>query len=242
MRKGRRENMSLHPDIIDAIVAAGASAAVVAAACRAAYELQANDDEEAAAEDERRRAARRPAAARRQRKRRERAGGDLFERDDEQRYIDAAIENASHAESRQQETPPIPLKKKESISVKESDSDSKDKYSSSAALCPADWQPSEEHHAAAAAKGLGREKVDQLAAEMRAWSQANKHKDCAFKADWSAAFHGWIARQKTVQKPILTVVQGGRAKSPGEETYMDQYIRENPEAWRECQLRNGIKI
>ena len=92
----------------------------------------------------------------------------------------------------------------------------------------------------AATKGLNREKVDQLAGEMRAWSEANKHRDCARKADWSAAFNGWIMRQK----PVLTVVQGGRPTPPrvsGEESYMDKYIRENPEGYREWQLRMDRK-
>jgi hypothetical protein len=163
---------------------------------------------------------------------------DMFERTDdfEARCGDASIALAeTNCQPRQEcQTDIFDLKKKESISVKESDSDSKDKYSSSdATLCPANWQPSEEHHAAAAAKGLGREKVDQLAVEMRAWSQANKHKDNAYKADWSAAFHGWIARQKTSQKPTLTVVQGGRPNSSGEESWIAKWERTNPEAFNE---------
>jgi hypothetical protein len=104
--------MILHPDIIDAMIAAGATAVVIAAAYRAAHTLETQRDAEIAAEEERKRIARRPAAARRQRTRRERAIGDMFERDDEQRYIDAAIaaEKASHAESRRKESPPIPPK------------------------------------------------------------------------------------------------------------------------------------
>lgn len=72
----------LHPDIIDAMIAAGASAEVVAAACRAAHIVAAGEIK-----------AKRSSANERQRKKRDRdREGDLFERsDDEQRYIDASI-------------------------------------------------------------------------------------------------------------------------------------------------------
>jgi hypothetical protein len=97
--------------IIEALTVAGNTAGVLTV-CAVLRAEQEKLDLQSVAEDERRRVARRPAAAARQRRRRERAVGDLFEQDNEQRYIDAAIsiEKSSHAESRQQEIPPIPPK------------------------------------------------------------------------------------------------------------------------------------
>ena len=66
--------MSLHPDIIDAMIAAGASAEVVAAACRAAHAVSLNETH-----------AKRKGAADRQRRKRERDLVDEMEAADESR-------------------------------------------------------------------------------------------------------------------------------------------------------------
>ena len=214
--------MFLHPDVVDALIATGATAVMIAAAYRAAHALEQNAESaamaKAEADAERKRAAKRPGNNRRQQRKRHLDQIEMFEPSTEADFADAAI-----AES--QPVTPVtvtPHKKKESISVKESDSDSKKKYMS-ATLCSPNWQPTEAHHAIAAAKGLNREKVEQLAGEMRAWSEANRHRDCAYKADWDAAFSGWIARQK----PVLTVVEGGRPViKPQREMTAEEFARE----------------
>jgi hypothetical protein len=109
--------MSLHPDIIDAMIAAGATTQMVAAACRAAWHAEANAKRE-----------KRAGNASRQRAKRQRDATptpDLFEEvvlHDDQKFIDAAlVEQAEvtplETESREsrvtpvtKEIPPIPPK------------------------------------------------------------------------------------------------------------------------------------
>ena len=209
---------------VDTIIAHGATVTMV----RALYgELLAINAEKAAvmdaATEQKRIDARAPAAERqrkcRARKKRCPATADIFEYNTEQDYAEAAIAQ-SHTASHVTVTPPT--KKESSLSVKESDSDSKNKYNSRATLCPPDWQPTQIHYDEARAIGHGRDKVDQLAREMRLWSQANRHRDCARKSNWDAAFSQWIHRQK----PGLTVIQGGKpAIDPN--GYLAQWAREN---------------
>lgn len=121
----------LHPDIIDAMIAAGATAQMVAAACRAAHETAAKAKSE-----------KRTSAAARQRAKRQRDGApDLVDEmvaHDDQKFIDAAIETViaeekaavtpSHTESREsrvtKEIPPIPPKENTSSLCSEVQKDS----------------------------------------------------------------------------------------------------------------------
>ena len=219
----------MSPDLVEIIevLAENGQALAIKLICETFRKQQARAAEEA----ERKRVAARPAAAARKQKSRanlKRCSGtaDMLELDDEQRYIDAAVaQEMSRPEpaSQPSQRDVSAHKKKESfLSVKESDSDSKNKYNSRATLCPPDWQPKEIHYDEARAIGHGRDKVDQLAREMRLWSQANRHRDCARKSNWDAAFSQWIHRQK----PGLTVIQGGKpAIDPN--GYLAQWAREN---------------
>lgn len=239
----------LHPDIVDAMVAAGATAQIVAAAYRAAYVLQIKQDADAEAEADRKRERQRAPAAQRQRNRRARlrrgnAVGDLFEPDDSQRYIDASIAaNASlaacHVESHA--VPPAPPKEEESSSSSLSKESYKSLYKKERGiLCTEEWKPKQNHYQEGEAKGYSSKQVNDFAADMRRWSQANKHRSIARKADWDANFSGWIQRQK----PILTVVQGGRPRIDPD-GYTARYYRDrgvdvnDAEAMRKWRLKNA---
>lgn len=84
--------MSLHPDIIAALVAAGGTSDMIIAVCRAAHEV------ELKAKMERRA----PAAARQKRRRGRDLVDDMQEPQDEQKFIDAALKNESMSHESQE--------------------------------------------------------------------------------------------------------------------------------------------
>lgn len=97
--------LSLHPDIIAALVAAGGTSDMIIAVCRAAHEV------EMKAKMDRRA----PAAARQKRRRGRDLVDDMQEPQDEQKFIDAALENESmshesHESHVTKENPPTPPK------------------------------------------------------------------------------------------------------------------------------------
>ena len=54
---------------------------------------------------------------------------------------------------------------------------------------PADWRPKPEHYAKGPAAW-----VDERAAEMRAWCDAEGHRSITLKSNWDQAFHNWLRK------------------------------------------------
>jgi hypothetical protein len=209
--------------IIDALAIAGETAAI-RIVCKVLGERNATEAAKVAVQDEQRRAVQRAPAAERQRRRRNKrrcqVTPDIFGQDD-QKFIDAAIviESESHAESRRQEIPPTPPKE-DSTSLHSVESFSKKER---AKLCPEDFRPKDQHYELAQARGYDRAKVDDCAREMGYWSRSNSHRKEARKADWDECLMGWIMRQK----PVLSVVQGGRPViKPQREMTPEEFERE----------------
>jgi hypothetical protein len=58
---------------------------------------------------------------------------------------------------------------------------------------PPDWKPNEKHYGDGAKLGMNRTAVDDRAAAMRCWCDANANRSITTKANWDAAFSGaWL--------------------------------------------------
>lgn len=66
---------------------------------------------------------------------------------------------------------------------------------------PSDWQPSVSDLSYGADLGLSGSTVDAMAEDMRLWARANSNRAVGRKADWTAAFQGWMRREAGKRRP-----------------------------------------
>lgn len=79
------------------------------------------------------------------------------------------------------------------------------KESSRGTALPSDWQPDADLFAYGRKEGLTDVEVRSAAETMRLWAKGNSNRSVARKADWTAAFQGWLRRD----------AERKRAKPPG---------------------------
>lgn len=60
---------------------------------------------------------------------------------------------------------------------------------------PPDWIVKQSHYVEGLSRGLGKQRVDELADNMRTWCAANANRSITTKADWDATFMGFIRRE-----------------------------------------------
>lgn len=99
-----------------------------------------------------------------------------------------------------------------------------------ARACPADFMPNEAHYDYAAKLGRSKEWCDEMAIEMREWSQSNSNRAVARKPKWHLAFLGWMRREakKTTGKNHETSIStaartlGGASFAPAPRPVLDR--------------------
>jgi hypothetical protein len=65
---------------------------------------------------------------------------------------------------------------------------------------PEDWQPRHSDVAYGYDLGLSYAEIGGIAEDLRLWAAANANRQIARKANWSAAFRGWMRREAAKRK------------------------------------------
>ena len=85
------------------------------------------------------------------------------------------------------------------------------------------WQPSDDDRDYGHKLGFTNGQIDEFAEDLRLWAAANAHRQVGRKANWNAAFRGWMRRTLAKTRPVAY-----QAKPP----LPLGYERGNPDNWK----------